>query len=255
MGWDSTITDSLNFALIDAQREYSRLLDVAIQGFLSDYSNENRYDSVIALLQNETSTNRKMQLVEAYIAKGTDSSALSLLNTLSSNTNLSNYCSLTASLIELRQENKNWFDIKNDSALYADVESFAEDSTKFGYMKARAILSKIDGKRYPEIINFDPDQIAYQARKNNSLFSSEKKLIRNYPNPFKAGTVIEAQVSDELVSPKLVFYDMLGKVIREINLAHGFNSFSIQNLKAGVYLYSLVSENKRIQTEKMICTE
>ena len=55
----------------------------------------------------------------------------------------------------------------------------AEDTAYPGYAQARAILSKVDGRKYPEVIKFDPENASYQARTNNQLFNSGKKFIRN----------------------------------------------------------------------------
>lgn len=98
----------------------------------------------------------------------------------------------------------------------------------------------------------------------NCLFSSVSeysngnlsKSLRNYPNPYNISTTIEVRVNENLKSPKLLIYDIVGNVIAEYKLSIGLNAIPILSgtLPAGTYFYSLVSANKKIETEKMICT-
>ena len=110
---------------------------------------------------------------------------------------------------------------------------------------------------YPEVIWSGSSSSSYRKRRNEVAFSNGQLLLRNYPNPFNNETTIEVQVDDRLMEPKLVIYDLVGNVISELKLYSGFNSLNIsdKDIKSGVYFYSLVSQDKRIATEKMISTK
>ena len=252
---DSFINDSLDFALIDAEREYNRLLDQQISLFLFDPSLTNPFDSVISVLQNENGINRRMQLVEAYIGKGDGSSALIVLDDLSIYSQLANYCLLNNSLIAFKQQGKTLGDVKGDS-IYFTIQAIAEDTAFAGYVQARAILSKVDGRKYPEVIMFNPGQ-TYQIRKKDVLFNSGAKLLRNYPNPFSGGTTIEANVPLECAAAELAIYNLTGAVLKKYILHRGLNSVLIEanDFSPGIYFYSIVFDEKRLDTDKMICTE
>jgi hypothetical protein len=212
---------------------------------------------VIGMLENETGVNRKMQLVQAYIIKENYNEANSVLNTLQQFPELANFNTLQNELIVLKKQHKTIYDIKKDSMAYNTIQEIAKDSLHAGYSNARTILMLIDDKRYPEVIKFNSTSQSYRLRKESVRFASGQQLLRNYPNPFNNLTIIEAQVDEKLIHPMLVIYDMVGKKVNSFNLQYGLNSLTIGAgiIKPGVYYYSIVSNDKRLATEKMICTQ
>lgn len=103
--------------------------------------------------------------------------------------------------------------------------------------------------------------------KNNTLFSgvennlteipNDYELAQNYPNPFNPATTIKfALPKAGLVTMKI--YDMLGReVMRAINnqsFNAGWNQFIFDGskLSSGVYFYSLVIDNKVVDTKRMV---
>ena len=144
--------------------------------------------------------------------------------------------------------------IKKDPFQYSLVQTIAGDSLHAGYSSARAILTLIDDKQYPEVILSNLSSKSYRLRRNEVAFSNGQILLRNYPNPFDNETTIEVQVDDKLVKPELIVYDLVGNIIFKSGLHGGFNTLNLSdnNLKSGIYFYSLVSGNKKIATEKMI---
>jgi hypothetical protein len=61
-------------------------------------------------------------------------------------------------------------------------------------------------------------------------------------------------VDDKINNPELIIYDMVGKSVSIMNLQKGFNQVNLSgnSLIHGIYYYSLVSDGKRLATEKMI---
>ena len=75
------------------------------------------------------------------------------------------------------------------------------------------------------------------------------------PNPNNGITQIPYYLPQNTIIAKIIFTDMLGKVIEEKQLQIGFGLMNIdtQDLPAGVYSYSLTVEGKVITSKKMIC--
>jgi hypothetical protein len=196
-----------------------------------------------------------MQLADMHISLGNDSLAQIIIDNLQADSSLSNYCTIQNIIINLHLQDKTFFDIKSDSTAYHNVEAIADDSLHAGYSRARNILALVDKKLYPEIIGFTPPE--YRKRRDEVMFASGQKLLRNYPNPFSTLTVVEVQAAEDLIDPQLVINDIAGRTISIFKLHSGLNEVTLQayGLKAGVYFYSLVSMNRKISTEKMICTQ
>ena len=221
---------------------------------LHNDSTINGIDSIIFILRGDTAITRQMELFKFYCSKEDYSNARIILNNLSSNTALTNFCRMSNLVVNLRSQNRDISEILSDSASRATVYTISEDTVHAGYADARAIISLLTGKIYPEIINFNPSRQNLRHKKENIDFINGIKLLRNYPNPFNESTTIEVVVNDNLKSPELRIIDYTGKIILTQLLHTGFNSLKINSVQlvAGIYFYSLLSENKVIQTEKMI---
>lgn len=96
---------------------------------------------------------------------------------------------------------------------------------------------------------------------NESLQHVELKNInaiildQNLPNPFAERTTITYTIPDEVAKAELVFYDMRGRVINQVSInERGSSKMTVygENLKNGVYTYSLVADGKVIATKKMV---
>jgi hypothetical protein len=87
------------------------------------------------------------------------------------------------------------------------------------------------------------------------LNTTNNLLFQNYPNPAKNIFDIEYIVADSSVSSFIIIYNVLGEKVMSIALTEkGKSKITINSsaFSSGVYLYSLIVENKRIATKKMI---
>ena len=96
--------------------------------------------------------------------------------------------------------------------------------------------------------------------KNRDVTSSldASVLYQNNPNPFTEITEIKYYVPDNVMSAAIIIYDMVGSQIMKIdNLGRGYTSITVHGsqLKAGMYLYSLLVDGKEIDTKRMILTD
>ncbi|TSJ42307.1 tail fiber domain-containing protein [Fluviicola chungangensis] len=92
---------------------------------------------------------------------------------------------------------------------------------------------------------------------NSNQLQSSAKLYQNTPNPFNASTTIKCEIPSDSKVSELYIYDMQGTQIRNIKITDkGSVSIVLRSgeLKPGMYFYSLIIDNKEIDTKKMILT-
>ena len=80
-------------------------------------------------------------------------------------------------------------------------------------------------------------------------------LDQNLPNPFAESTQINFVIPDDVLSAKMLFYDMSGRIINEVNIndrGNGTLTVYGENLEKGIYTYSLIADGKLIATKKMV---
>ncbi len=85
----------------------------------------------------------------------------------------------------------------------------------------------------------------------------KSKLYQNRPNPFTESTKIEFELSSKVESAILYIYDMTGQQVRsEVIEERGKSTLTIEGreLKAGMYLYSLIVDGEEVDTKRMILT-
>jgi hypothetical protein len=84
------------------------------------------------------------------------------------------------------------------------------------------------------------------------------KLFQNTPNPFSKNTEIKFEIPPNVTSTKLLVHDMQGAELRSYTItAIGIGNIIIQGseLPAGMYMYTLLVNNRIVDTKKMILTK
>ena len=97
--------------------------------------------------------------------------------------------------------------------------------------------------------------VSYKQSTQSSIIA---KLYQNNPNPFNQSTVIKYDLPLETSQANLYIYDMTGAQIAAYSITEfGSSSITISagNLKAGMYLYSLIADGQIIDTKQMILTK
>lgn len=86
--------------------------------------------------------------------------------------------------------------------------------------------------------------------------SSHTRLYQNTPNPFNEKTTIKYFISgDNFSSASILVFDMNGALLKQFPISssgEGELIIKSQELKAGMYLYSLVVNQQEVDTKKMI---
>lgn len=100
--------------------------------------------------------------------------------------------------------------------------------------------------------------IADETTSIDETISENAKLFDNVPNPFSLNTVIKFEIPENSTSAKLIIHDMQGVELKSFDITQkGFSSISINGseLKAGMYLYTLLIDKKIIDTKRMLLTK
>jgi hypothetical protein len=83
-------------------------------------------------------------------------------------------------------------------------------------------------------------------------------LYQNLPNPFKDKTIIAFYLPANVVAANLYIYNMQGTQIKAFSITARENGNIVikgNELKPGMYLYSLIADGKEVDTKRMILTE
>lgn len=81
------------------------------------------------------------------------------------------------------------------------------------------------------------------------------RMIQNSPNPFNESTNIEYYLPETVSDAKLYIYNMNGSLVSKHQLdSRGASSFTLKanSLSPGIYLYSIVADDKELGVKRMI---
>ncbi len=84
------------------------------------------------------------------------------------------------------------------------------------------------------------------------------KLYQNTPNPFNTQTTIRYEIPVAVQNAKLHICNMTGTLLKTIAIKHrgtGNQLINANEFVAGMYLYSLVTDGKIVDTKQMLLTE
>jgi hypothetical protein len=75
-----------------------------------------------------------------------------------------------------------------------------------------------------------------------------------FPNPANLSVSMKYDITEFSHKGQIVFYDMLGKAVKEIALSDkkGTAKINVDDLNAGVYFYSFLVDGKAISTKKLV---
>ncbi|MBN1414676.1 MAG: tail fiber domain-containing protein [Bacteroidales bacterium] len=83
-------------------------------------------------------------------------------------------------------------------------------------------------------------------------------LYQNFPNPFTESTRIEYYLPDDIGSAVIFIYDMSGLQLKSVPVSgtgYGNVTINANELKAGMYMYTLIADGQVIDTKRMILTD
>lgn len=97
-----------------------------------------------------------------------------------------------------------------------------------------------------------------ETYRTDDTISENAKLFDNIPNPFSIDTEIKFEIPENSNSAKLIIHDMQGIELKSFNIIQsGIGSITINSseLKAGMYLYTLLIDNRIVDTKRMLLTK
>jgi hypothetical protein len=142
---------------------------------------------------------------------------------------------------------------------------YEEDADKY-YIEYSAIIPVIveamkEQQTTIEKLNARIETLEGNSAKEKSATidgTTPASLNQNIPNPFSENTTINMYIPNTVSRATLYIYNMQGEQIKYIAVnERGKTSVTIEGrtLKAGMYLYTLITDGKEVDTKKMILTK
>jgi hypothetical protein len=158
------------------------------------------------------------------------------------------YTDLIAVLVEAIKEQQT--QIENMQAM---INACCQRSIDYPPLKTSDESNKQEG-----IIDENLVEKSSVDENNMQGIKSSAKLFQNTPNPFTVNTEIRFDIPERTTSAKLLIHDMQGAEIKSYSISiKGIGSIIIQGseLPAGMYMYTLLVNNRVVDTKKMILTK
>lgn len=105
-----------------------------------------------------------------------------------------------------------------------------------------------------------PNKSSKQQSDSQSLatITDQNKLFQNSPNPFNASTEIRYYLEESVQQGMIYLFNMQGTLLRTVKLSdRGYGEITVNasEFKPGMYIYSLVTDGKEVDTKRMILTD
>lgn len=103
-------------------------------------------------------------------------------------------------------------------------------------------------------------EVLLEEKTPNDQGGSELKprLFQNHPNPYKGNTIIGFYLPDDSENARIEIYNVDGKLLITLPLlqsGEGKVQFNTDQFPEGIYVYSLVVNNKLVESKRMIVTK
>ena len=141
-----------------------------------------------------------------------------------------------------------------------DTIDFAEDGFHALFKSGSSCVTRLVHYKFYNIHNFSDSTgitLRYLCSTGlNELSKVEGVISAAYPNPAHSVASIKYNLNDSK-NGKIVFYNMLGKSVKEIILTdkQGAAKINVVDMDAGIYFYSFSVDDKIICTKKMVISK
>ncbi len=139
-----------------------------------------------------------------------------------------------------------------DTIHYVDFGFHAEFISKL------ATITRTVHYQFYDIANIT-DSTGVTIRYNSTVGVDEMEKIGGtlssaYPNPANMSVSVKYDINEFSNSGIIVFYDMLGKAVKEVALSDkkGTAKINVDDLNSGIYFYSFLVDGKAISTKKLV---
>jgi hypothetical protein len=139
------------------------------------------------------------------------------------------------------------------------VEEAKDGSLAVNYIGLIPIMLESIKELKQEVERLGNADISIRSTTASSVIDSraEPILYQNTPNPFTEKTAIRFALPSSFNSAHIYIFNMQGALLKQIALSKGQTNIVISgsDLSAGMYLYSLIVDNREIDTKRMILTK
>lgn len=131
---------------------------------------------------------------------------------------------------------------------YDQITPFLTDATQELYYQTKELETIVDSlvRKVTDLEN---------ELYGGDLILTESVLYQNEPNPFKENTVIKYELPSVYSSASIMLFNMNGAYVEQFDISgvgEGELTIEGETLEAGMYLYSLVVDDKEIDTKRLI---
>lgn len=232
----------------------SDLINYYLAASLND-TLHNYNDSTVLLLQSETDEYSIKQLASIYLNNGQLSLASGKLSALNqTNTENTNYVSLMNILIDLKQNNKNVFQMSNSQE--QTIRGISETNTNAAY-NAQAILNLVFEEYNVERPTYYTEGLG-KSKSSTIIKETTKniklKFLSVYPNPTTNILNVDYKCKSDSKNNSLTISNITGTIIKNIviNGLLGQEIIDVSNFSSGVYFIELKNNNETISKEKFV---
>lgn len=167
-------------------------------------------------------------------------------------------------LIELQDMSKKHYGISAEQLedIYPDlVYEDADGNKSINYVEMIPLLLQSINELNAKIDNLEKQNNNLRTRSsglNEVTNMSDITISQNKPNPFNNTTSIKTNIPETANIASIFVYDLSGKQIKQIEITDKGEAtiiISASDFDAGMYIYSLIVDNKVIDSKRMIVTK
>ena len=231
-----------------------------IRLFINDTISTNPIDSVINILNLESSVERQSELASAYLAKKDLVNAQLVLNSLNSMGTVSEFCKLLAIEIQLATMNQTASALNINSVLFNKVMAIASDTSQFGSSNAKAMIQFANGTTFQERIDplaFNSSHTMIKSKPDPDVEKSDDRAIVLYPNPTNDRVNISYTLPEGVSSAVISTFDMMGRRVFSYQLSNqkGILNQNVSELPSGIYFYMIIANGAVVAHDKLVISK
>ena len=142
-----------------------------------------------------------------------------------------------------------------------DTVDYAENGFHGVFIAGAACVTRLVHYRFYNIHNFsDSTGVTFRYHCATAglgeLSIGGGNISCAYPNPANSIVSIKYDVNSTSDKGKIIFYDMLGKAVKEIIISdkQGIAKVNVSDMDPGVYFYTFMVNGKAVGTKKLVIT-
>lgn len=139
-----------------------------------------------------------------------------------------------------------------------DTMDFSDFGFHAEFLSKMSTMTRLVHYQFYDISNPN-DSTGITIRYNSTVGIDEMNKIGGaisnaFPNPANMSISVKYDINEFSTRGTIVFYDMLGKAVKEVALndKKGTAKINVDDLNAGIYFYTFMVDGKAISTKKLV---